>query len=78
MSTNLATVLKAAMQLSADERARLAESLLDTLDPADESEAESAWAAEISRRSDEIEKGLVKAIPWSQVREAARKSQAND
>lgn len=73
MSTDLDSLLKAALQLSDEERARLADSLLSTLEPAPEPDVEEAWAAEIERRSREFDEGKVKPIPWSEIRESVRK-----
>ena len=77
MSTNLDTVLQAALRLSEEDRARLADSLLDTLEPADERDVEEAWAAEIERRSREFDEGKVTPIPWNDVRESVRKQFAS-
>ena len=76
MSTNLESVKKAAMELSEQDRARLADSLLETLPDLDQHGIEEAWASEVERRSREFDEGKVTPIPWSQVREAARKAVA--
>lgn len=73
MSTSLDTVLQAALELPEEDRARLAASLLGSLESADEASVEEAWAAEIARRSREYDEGNVTPIPWSQVRESVRK-----
>ncbi|AMV18832.1 addiction module protein [Planctomyces sp. SH-PL14] len=76
MSTNLDSVKKAAMELSEQDRARLADSLLETLPDLDQQAVEETWASEVERRSREFDEGNVTPIPWSQVREAARKAVA--
>lgn len=48
------------MKLSADERARLADRLIASLS---EPEIEDAWAVEVERRIEEIEKGRAKLLP---------------
>lgn len=78
MSTDLDSLLKAALQLSDDERARLVDSLLSTLEPPSEPGVDQAWAAEIERRSREFDEGKVKPIPWSEVRESVRKQFASN
>jgi len=54
-----------ARNLPRDERARLAEALLASLE--EEAEIEEAWREEIRRRVGELEAGTVKAIPAEQV-----------
>jgi len=65
-------LLKHALTLSDKERAELASSLIDSLDPAVDSDAELAWQEEIARRVEEVERGRVKTIPWDEVRRKGR------
>lgn len=78
MSSELNTVLQAALSLSDDDRARLADSLLDSLDGIEDAGAQAAWAAEVERRSREYDEGRVTPIPWADVRDAVRKQFASD
>jgi len=55
-----------AQALSPQERARLAEELLASLDP-HIGEVDAAWDEELRRRIDEVERGAVELIPASQV-----------
>lgn len=68
MERNLKEVFHEAAQLSEQDRATLAGLLIETLDPAIESEVEAAWSEEIKRRLDEIDAGTVRLIPWEEVR----------
>jgi putative addiction module component (TIGR02574 family) len=65
-----------AKSLPPEDRARLAEELLATLDPSDD-EVDAAWDAEIRKRITEIENGTVRPIPadeaFAQVRQALRR-----
>jgi putative addiction module component (TIGR02574 family) len=61
----------AALSLPKSERARLAERLIASLD--DDSDVEQAWAAEIRRRLDSIDRGEVETIPAEQVLAEARR-----
>lgn len=75
--TDLVTELTArAKALPPEERARLAEALLATLDHS-EDEVEAAWSDEIRKRIDEVENGAVQLIPadeaFAQVRHALRR-----
>lgn len=57
MSSTVESVEAEAMRLSAEERARLVERLIASLDV--DPEIEEAWAAEVERRNAEIESGAV-------------------
>jgi putative addiction module component (TIGR02574 family) len=61
-------VLKDALELPVEARAALVDSLLDSLDPALDPDAEKLWQAEILRRAREIDEGTVQLIPWSELR----------
>lgn len=54
-----------ARHLPRDERARLAEALIASLD--EEAEVERAWSVEIRRRVEELESGAVKTISAEEV-----------
>ena len=68
MSKPSEEVLKAALQLSEDERIVLAGQLLESVAPATgDAEWAEAWGAEVTRRRQELESGEVQAVPWSEV-----------
>jgi putative addiction module component (TIGR02574 family) len=56
----------------AEERAELVARLLDSLDPAtdSDSDAEQAWGDEIRRRLDDVTAGQVTPLPWADARAA--------
>jgi putative addiction module component (TIGR02574 family) len=60
------------LNLPAEERARLAERLISSLDLESDPDAESLWIQEAERRLDELESGSVAGIPADQVFEKAR------
>lgn len=68
MSGAARKLLKAALRLSAKERAAVAQSLIRSLDEGSDPDAEAAWAKEITRRVKDIDEGKTKLIPWSEVR----------
>jgi putative addiction module component (TIGR02574 family) len=69
MPTDAKAILEAALRLPHDERALLANRLLESLEPVFASpEIEAAWAAEIKRRLDDLDSGREKTIPWEQAR----------
>lgn len=59
--------------LPVKQRAELAYFLLQSLDVEEDSDAESAWKAELDRRFAEIRSGAVEGIPAEQVFEELRK-----
>ncbi|MGC2477552.1 MAG: addiction module protein [Candidatus Sulfotelmatobacter sp.] len=61
-------LLKHALTLPDKERADLASSLIDSLDPSVDADAEIAWQEEIARRLEQVETGQVRTIPWEEVR----------
>jgi len=66
-------IVKAAIQLPENERVLVVEQLLASLEPAPDEDVDAAWVAEIERRSSEIREGIVRPIPWVEVRSRARK-----
>ena len=71
MSQTTQALESAALLLPPEERARLAELLLASLDIDPEIEAE--WAVEVEKRLADWDAGLLEAVPWDEVR---RKMQA--
>ncbi len=64
MTHDVTELLKRALALTAEERAQLAGSLLESLDgPDDDPEAvEAAWSEEIARRMEDLDSGKVKPV----------------
>lgn len=67
MTISVEELVKRAQALSVQDRARLAEELLASLDQESDADAEAAWAQEIVRRVDEIKAGRATLIPAEQV-----------
>lgn len=63
MTVDSKAVFEAALSLSPDDRAELAERLILSLDEKHQTDLEAAWNAEIQRRLDEIDQGKVELIP---------------
>ena len=66
MTNQALEILQKALALSDEEGASIAGSLLKSLD-ADEG-VETAWAAEIDRRIDELDSGKATTVPWEELR----------
>jgi putative addiction module component (TIGR02574 family) len=62
-----------AKTLPAEDRARLAEELLDSLQETSDADADAAWEREIERRVAEIEAESVKLVPAEDVHADARR-----
>ena len=61
-------ILEKALALPAAERARLATSLISSLDPEEDSDVERAWRAEVARRVEELDNGTAVAVDWDEAR----------
>jgi len=66
MSPEVTDLLKRALALSADERAALANTLLDSLETGDES-VQEAWDKEVARRMEDLKTGKAVTVPWEQL-----------
>ena len=72
------TALSAAQELSASERQRLVDAILETI-PADQASLPSEeWIAAAQRRSAAFDRGEMTASSWPAVRERARKQAGLD
>src|SRR5437016_2773867 len=65
MSPEISDLLKRALALSPDERAALANTLLDSLESSNES-VQEAWDQEVARRIEDLKKGKAVTVPWEQ------------
>jgi putative addiction module component (TIGR02574 family) len=68
---NTTELMNEATSLPLEERARLVDSLLQTLNPVDDSAA-AAWLATARRRLDDLDSGRVKGVPGDEVFEKVR------
>jgi putative addiction module component (TIGR02574 family) len=69
MAASKDDIFRTALGLPEAERADLIGALIDSLDAEVETGVEEAWRAEIDRRSQELESGALKSIPWDIVRQ---------
>lgn len=51
------------------DRTEVAARLLDSLEQAEDVEADAAWTAEFERRAVEMESGAVRGVSWEELRE---------
>ncbi len=64
MNTESQDLLRSALALPPSDRAALAASLINSLDPTVDDGVDEAWATEVQRRIESIDNGEVKLIPW--------------
>jgi putative addiction module component (TIGR02574 family) len=62
-------ILDSALRQPEKERARIAETLIASLDTEPNPEIEQAWQREIDKRLGELGSGSVTCIPWEEVRD---------
>lgn len=76
MQRSTAQVFEEALALPDEDRAKLAEKLVESLDGEPDPDAETAWAAEIERRLAKIDAGQASSLPMDEalarLRRAAR------
>ena len=66
MSPEVTDLLKRALALPADERAALANTLLDSLDTPNQS-VDQDWDEEVARRMEDLKAGKAVTVPWEQL-----------
>lgn len=72
MDTQADHILRTALSLDPNDRAEIATSLIQSLDPQQDEDVEVAWADEIKRRIESIDKGQVQLIPSDEVMRSMR------
>ena len=73
MTHDIDRLVEEARRLPDDDRIRLVEQILATLEPDSDGDVAEAWAEELARRSREIDEGSVRGVPWSEVKAAVRR-----
>lgn len=68
MNTRTRQLYDNALQLPDCERAELAAWLIESLDRGIDDDVDAVWDAEIKRRIEELDRGAVTAVPWSEAR----------
>jgi putative addiction module component (TIGR02574 family) len=72
MTLNAEQLLDAVLALPDEDRLEVAEALIASLQPADQSPLDDSWRDIIRRRSAELRSGQVAGIPWEEVKRRAR------
>jgi putative addiction module component (TIGR02574 family) len=76
--TTVQEILDAAQTLSSAKRAELIHALWESVSPDDWVRPSDEWIAEAQRRSGAYDTGQMKASPWSEVRQRARREAGLD
>ena len=66
MSPEVSDLLKQALALPVEERAALANTLLDSLETTNQS-VQEAWDEEVARRIADLKAGKAATVPWEQL-----------
>jgi putative addiction module component (TIGR02574 family) len=66
MSPEISDLLRRALALPDEERAALANTLLESLEGADES-VQEAWDKEVARRIEDLRAGKAVTVPWEEL-----------
>ena len=74
MSLSAEQIAEEALSLPSEARVRLADRLVESLDPAEDEKTHKLWAAEALRRRDEVRSGRVKTIPDDKALARVRKA----
>ncbi len=67
-------IAAAALSLPSEERALLADRLVESLDAAEVNRLDRLWVTEATRRRDEVRQGLVQTIPGDEALARVRRS----
>lgn len=68
METPANDLVEAALKLPESARADLAACLLESLSPDPDEETDTGWSEEVRQRLDQLDRGEVRTVPWSEAR----------
>ena len=71
MEKTASYLLTEVMRLPPSERNKLIDALLTSIEAENSEEIDKAWAEEVEKRFSELQRGSVKPIPWSAVKQRA-------
>lgn len=74
MDITVEELTEAALSLPNEARALLADRLVESLDPLEDREIQALWAAELTKRRDEVRSGRVTTIPGPEALEHVRRA----
>jgi putative addiction module component (TIGR02574 family) len=72
MARTAKEIIQEAMEMPPEERAKLAERLLSSLDAPKDEDVEVAWQQEAARRLEQIRTGEARTVSWESVRDRLR------
>jgi putative addiction module component (TIGR02574 family) len=75
---SLEQVAEAALSLTTEERVQLADRLVESLDPAEDTVIRQLWAAKAVRRRDDVRSGKVKTSRLKKALRASAEQSADD
>jgi putative addiction module component (TIGR02574 family) len=69
MTDKAKQLLDHALTLSEEDRAEIAGTLIESLEPAPDADVDAAWRREVARRVEALDPGVADTVPWEQVRD---------
>jgi len=78
MTERAQDLLQKALSLTEHERAQLAGSLMKSLEPEADVDAETEWQSEIAKRVAALDSGDVRTVPWREVRRELKARPRNE
>ena len=78
MAMTIDQIAAEALSLPSEQRALLADRLVESLDAAEVNRLDRLWANEAKRRRDAVRKGLVRTIPGDEALAQVRRSLGNE
>ncbi len=73
MKTKIQQVIEEIKALSANERAIIAQVLINSLEEPQDEDVEQAWILETERRLAQFESGEIKAVSWEDIKQNLKK-----
>lgn len=77
-TTNADSVIREALGMPENERARIAERLIASLHEPPSREIDKAWHREIEKRAKEIDAGKVDCLPWEAIKNRLHGNSAHE
>ena len=68
MNARLKKLVDSALTLPENDRVQLIDALIDSVSPEGPPLLDETWLSEIERRSAEVDTGLVRPVPWEDVK----------
>lgn len=68
MKSSTKEILDRALEMPENDRAAIAERLIESLDAEPDRDVEEAWQREVQRRLSELDRGEIECVPWEEIK----------